>query len=289
MFKLFLYEYKIKKYNFYKFLVIASKSLSGRSQQGIITHNSRGGSLKKYYRLIDFYRYLKNNIACFISRFEYDPNRNVSLMLLIYINGICVYVLTPNLVKIYDLYLLQLFKIGENLLVFFGFSGMFSYNVQYVNYKKAQLGRSAGSFVILLRKIGDYVLFRLKSKEELFLLNNIYLNIGRISGELNKLFKYIKAGNKRHLGFKSKVRGVAKNPIDHPHGGGSGRTTAGRPSVTPQGFYTKGIKTTKRQIKKKKFFLKKELILFSNMRALGYKGRSIQKGAFFFLNVIIFE
>lgn len=257
MFKLFLYEYKIKKYKFYKFLVVSSKSLSGRSQQGLITHNGRGGALKKNYRLIDFYRYIKNNNYCFISRFEYDPNRNVFLMLLIYINGICIYVLTPNLVKLYDLYILQLFKIGESLLVFFGFSGMFSYNVQYFCLKKAQLGRAAGSFVILLRKIGNYVLFRLKSKEELFLLNNIYLNIGRISGELNKLFRFIKAGNKRNLGFKSKVRGIAKNPIDHPHGGGSGRTTAGRPSVTPQGFYTKGIKTTKRQIKKKKIFFKK--------------------------------
>jgi len=101
------------------------------------------------------------------------------------------------------------------------------------NIKKAKLGRSAGSFVILLRKIGNYVLFRLKSKEELFLLNNLYLNIGRIAGELNKLFKYIKAGTRQNLGFKSKVRGIAKNPIDHPHGGGSGRTTAGRPSVSP--------------------------------------------------------
>ena len=257
MFKLFLYEYIIKKYKFYKFLVISLKSLAGRSQQGLITHKGRGGALKKYYRLIDFYRYLKNNVICFVSRFEYDPNRNVSLMLLIYINGICIYVLTPNLVKLYDLYVLQMFKIGEKLLIFFSLSGMFSYNVQYIKYNKAQLGRAAGSFVIVLRKIGTHVLLRLKSKEELFLINNLFLNIGRIAGELNKLFKYIKAGTKRNLGFKSKVRGVAQNPVDHPHGGGSGRTTAGRPSVTPQGFYTKGIKTTKRQKKKKKIFFKK--------------------------------
>jgi len=137
MFKYFLYEYKIKKYNFYKFLVVSLKSISGRSQKGFITHKGRGGALKKYYRLIDFYRYLYYNIPCIISRFEYDPNRNTFLMLLIYINGICVYVLTPNLVKLYDLYLLQLFKIGEKLLVFFGFSGMFSYNVQYIQYKKS--------------------------------------------------------------------------------------------------------------------------------------------------------
>lgn len=259
MFKYFTYEYKIKKYKFYKFLVVSLKSLSGRSQKGNLTHRGRGGSLKKYYRLIDFYRYLKCSIPCLISRFEYDPNRNVFLMLLIYVNGVCSYVLTPNLVKLYDLYILQIFKIGENLLIFFGFSGMLSYNVQYFRYKKAQLGRSAGSFVILLRKIGQYVLLKLKSKEELFLINNIYINIGRIAGELNKLFKYLKAGVKKKLGFKSKVRGVAKNPIDHPHGGGSGRTTAGRPSVSPQGFYTKGIKTTKRQQKKKKIFFKKRI------------------------------
>lgn len=259
MFKYFTYEYKIKKYKFYKFLVVSLKSLSGRSQKGNLTHRGRGGSLKKYYRLIDFYRYLKCSIPCLISRFEYDPNRNVFLMLLIYVNGVCSYVLTPNLVKLYDLYILQIFKIGENLLIFFGFSGMLSYNVQYFRYKKAQLGRSAGSFVILLRKIGQYVLLKLKSKEELFLINNIYINIGRIAGELNKLFKYLKAGVKKKLGFKSKVRGVAKNPIDHPHGGGSGRTTAGRPSVSPQGFYTKGIKTTKRQQRKKKIFFKKRI------------------------------
>ena len=252
MFKNFVYEYNMKKYKFYKFLVVSLKSLSGRSQNGLITHYGRGGRLKKLYRLIDFYRYLKINIPYLISRFEYDPNRNVFLMLLLYVNGISTYVLAPNLVKIFDIYMLRFFKIGENLCIFFGFSGMLIYNVQYVNYKRAKLSCSAGSFVILLRKIGHYVLSRLKSKEELSLLNNIHINIGRIAGELNKLFKFLKAGVKQNLGFKSKVRGTAKNPIDHPHGGGSGRTTAGRPSVSPQGFYTKGIKTTKRQTRKKK-------------------------------------
>lgn len=257
MFKKFLYEYVLKKYKFYKFLVVSLKSLSGRSQQGIITHQGRGGRLKKIYRLIDFQRFLKINLPYLISRFEYDPNRNVFLILLIYINGLSSYILAPNLVKLFDIYILRFFKIGENLCSFFGFSGMLIHNVQYVNYKRAKISNAAGSFVILLRKIGHYILLRLKSKEELSLLNNIYMNIGRLAGELNKLFKYLKAGIKQNLGFKSKVRGIAKNPIDHPHGGGSGRTTAGRPSVSPQGFYTKGLKTTKRQIKKKqKLFFK---------------------------------
>jgi large subunit ribosomal protein L2 len=223
MFRSLRYEYIIKKYKFYKHLVVSLKTIAGRSQKGQITHKGRGGGLKKYYRLIDFYRYLNYNIPCFIVKFEYDPNRN----------GLSSYVLTPSLVKLFDFYYLRLFKIGEVLPIIFGFSGMLMYNVQYIHYKKAQLGRAAGSFIILLRKVGEYVLSKLKSKEELYLLNYLYINIGKISGELNKLFKYLKAGVKRNLGLKMKIRGVAKNPIDHPHGGGSGRTTAGRPSVTP--------------------------------------------------------
>lgn len=251
MYLRFFYEYKKIKYKFYKFLSITLKTLSGRSGKGHITHKGRGGNFKRFFRLIDFYRYLYFKIPYIIKRFEYDPNRNVFLMLLIYSNSLVSYVLTPTLVKLYDIYYFRLFKIGENLPIFLGFSGMFCYNLPYCSYKIAQLSRAAGSFSILLRKVGNYVLLRLKSKEELQLKNNILVNIGRISGELNKLFKLLKAGTNRRLGFKSKIRGVAKNPIDHPHGGGSGRTTAGRPSVSPQGFYTKGIKTTKRFMKKR--------------------------------------
>lgn len=246
MFKYLVYEYNIKKYNLYKNLLISLKSISGRSNNGCITHYGRGGIVKRYLRLIDFYRYLNFKLPYMIKQFEYDPNRNIFLMLVIYFNGIITYLLTPTLVNLNEIFYFCFFKIGELVPIIFCRSGMFIYNISFKMLSRVKYSRAAGSFSIVLRQVGNYVLLKLKSIEELYLTNNILANLGKISGELNKLFKYLKAGIKTYFGYKSKVRGTAKNPIDHPHGGGAGRTSAGKPSVSPWNLYTKGIRTTKR-------------------------------------------
>ena len=236
-----------KRYKFFKNLLISLKTQSGRSNNGNLIFYGRGGGYKKYYRIIDFKR-LSFFIPCKIIKFEYDPNRNLFLMLLLYYNGVLSYSLAPLLVKLkmflnnFNLFVL---KNGNSVFLSDCLIGSFV-NCVTINSLKAKYARSAGVFVYILRKIGFYSLLRLPSKEELFVYTNNVCILGRLSNVNVKLIKKSSAGFFRRLGFKSKVRGVAKNPIDHPHGGGEGHTTAGQPSVTPWGIYTKGVRTTTR-------------------------------------------
>lgn len=233
--------------NYKNFLKISLIKKSGRSNIGRLILLGRGGGFNRFYRIIDFKR-LINNIPARVLCFEFDPNRNIFIMKLLYLNGVLTYSLVPLLVKL-NQYLInndfRFLKNGVSISLSIVIIGSFIHCVKLSN-KKSNYARSAGTFIYLLRKIGSYVLLRLPSKEELFIFNQNFCILGRLSGLNVKLVKATKAGFFRNLGYKSKVRGVAKNPIDHPHGGGEGKTTAGQPSVTPWGFYTKGIRTSTR-------------------------------------------
>lgn len=228
-------------------LLVSKKSKNGRNNLGNLIISGVGNCSKRFYRLIDFNRKLYN-LPSRIHAFEFDPNRNIYITLLIAINGIMFYILTPMLVRL-NMFLYSGIKVymrnGNHTMILNCPVGSLIHNIQ-INLQKAIYARSAGTFIQIVRKFGCYVLSRFPSKEERFYYCDVSCTYGRLANENHKLYKYSKAGDRRRRGFKSNVRGVVKNPIDHPHGGGSGRTTAGQPSVSRWGIYTKGIRTTTR-------------------------------------------
>lgn len=242
------YEFYIKKRTKIKKLQLSLKKKSGRNSEGTIILKGRGGGFKRKYRIVDFTRSMEL-IPYYIVRFEYDPNRNTFLMLISYINGFVSYKIAPTLVRNGFLILNDFnfyTKKGSIIPLIESSTGSFIYNYQLKISAFSKYARSAGVFIQVVRKLGSYTLLRMPSGEERFVPIDSVSNLGRVSHNLVKLLKYTKAGKNRQKGFKSKVRGVAKNPIDHPHGGGEGRTTAGQPSVSPWGIYTKGVRTTSR-------------------------------------------
>lgn len=250
------YEFNNFKFNLVKNMYIFKKRISGRSSKGFIILNSRGGGFKRYYKIIDFFRFFRF-IPARLIRIEYDLNRFVFVCLLLYINGCISYIICPSLLNIGD-YIFSVIKnyltIGTVAYLYRIPVGTFIHNVNFKIANKFKVARSAGCFVYILKKIGFFVLIRLMSKEERFLKIFNSATIGRVSYELKKFVKFKKASSYKKFGFKSVTRGVAKNPIDHPHGGGEGRTTSGQPSVSPWGIYTKGVRTTTRFLRFGIFF-----------------------------------
>lgn len=243
-----VFEVKLQKYNPIKKLLISKISQAGQNSSGKIILLGRGGMIKRFYRLIDFNRFLEYMPAK-VLRFEYDPNRNFYIMLVGYYNGFCSYLLMPYLIKINGFIgtnLIGLFNIGSCFNLLFLKVGSFIHTVEFRNLLGGKIARASGTFVQLIRKVSGCCSIRMPSKEERFISLKTKGVLGRLAGDLYKLTRFSKAGQKRNLGFRSKVRGVAKNPIDHPHGGGEGRATSGIPSVSPWGIYTKGIRTTTR-------------------------------------------
>jgi large subunit ribosomal protein L2 len=255
---IFEFKYNKIKLNFLKNLLISKQSINGRNNKGIKIYGDRGNRKNMIkYRLIDFSRLLLD-IPGFIIKFEFDPNRSVYIMLINYLNGFFTYLLTVFKIKLNSFIINSFLKIklflGSSLNLFYFPVGSFISNLQKISL-------SAGTFCILLKKIGSMILVKLPSKEERFFFSNIFVTFGRLSCELNKLRKFKKAGFYKKIGFKPKVRGVSKNPIDHPHGGGEGKSSEGQPSVTPWGIYTKGVRTTSRfnsgNVKLNLFFYKR--------------------------------
>jgi large subunit ribosomal protein L2 len=256
---MFFFSYKSseffikKRVKFYKNLLISKIKQAGRSNLGNIILRGRGGGFKFFYRLIDFKR-LIINIPAKILKFEYDPNRNIFIMLLLYYNGVLTYVLAPLLVKINTFILTRNFiyyKNGNGFLLNQCLVGSFVHCV-HINSNISKIARSAGVYILIVRKFASYCLLRLPSREEFYIFSKNLCVLGRLSNFNFKLIKKTSAGINRRLGIRPIVRGVAKNPVDHPHGGGSGRTTAGQPSVSAWGIYTKGVRTTTRFIRKYK-------------------------------------
>ncbi len=234
------------------------KSTGGRNNQGRITSRRIGGRVKRKYRLIDFKRN-KFNITAEVLRNEYDPNRSSFISLLKYDDGEYRYILSPKTLKVGD-------KIisGDNVEIKDGNAlplknipvGSNIHNIEMKPGAGGQLVRSAGTTAQLISKEETNVQIRLVSGEIRLINKNSMATIGVLSNSDNKNSKLGKAGRNRYLGNRPKVRGVVMNPVDHPHGGGEGRTSGGRHPVTPWGVSTKG-KKTRRNKKTNVFIIKR--------------------------------
>jgi large subunit ribosomal protein L2 len=229
----------------YKALVRQQHSTGGRNNQGRITSRRMGGGVKRKYRVIDFKRN-KFDIQAEVVRNEYDPNRSAFISLVKYDDGEFKYIISPQKVKIGD----KLIS-GQNVEIKEGNClplknipvGSSVHNIELKPGAGGQLARSAGTSVQVVSKDDLYVQLKLVSGEIRLINKNCLATIGIVSNADNKNIKLGKAGRKRYLGFRPKVRGVVMNPVDHPHGGGEGRTSGGRHPVTPWGKPTKGKKT----------------------------------------------
>ena len=228
--------------------LIEKKSKSGgRNNKGRITTRHRGGGHKQHYRVIDFKRD-KDGISGTIERIEYDPNRTAHIALVLYVDGERRYIIAPKGVRAGDKVVSgreASIKPGNCLPLRNMPMGSVVHCVEMKPGKGAQLARSAGAAVQLIAREGQYATLRLRSGEMRKVLSRCRATIGEVSNSEHNLGKLGKAGAKRWRGVRPTVRGVAMNPVDHPHGGGEGRTSGGRHPVTPWGVPTKGYKTRK--------------------------------------------
>jgi len=228
-------------------LLSAKKRTGGRNNEGRITCRHIGGGHKQYYRQIDFKRD-KDGISAKVERLEYDPNRSAYIALVLYKDGERRYVIAANGLKVNDEILSgesAPIKIGNCLPLTHIPVGSTVHCVEMKPGKGAQLSRSAGSSVQLIAREGLYATVRLRSGEMRKIPVDCRATIGEVSNPENNLRSLGKAGASRRRGIRPTVRGVAMNPIDHPHGGGEGKTSGGRHPVSPTGVPTKGYKTRK--------------------------------------------
>jgi len=234
----------------YQPLLEGKKQRSGRNNKGRITSRHRGGGHKKRYRIIDFKRN-KESIKGTVERIEYDPNRSAHIALVLYRDGERRYILAPEGLKAGDVV-----ESGPSSPISTGNClslsdmplGTIVHCVELFPAKGAQIARSAGSSAQILAIEGRYTTLRLRSGEVRRVLSKCKATVGSVSNSEHSLRSIGKAGAKRWLGVRPKVRGVAMNPVDHPHGGGEGKTSGGRHPVTPWGVPTKGYRTRKNKL-----------------------------------------
>jgi large subunit ribosomal protein L2 len=229
----------------FKKLTENKSSKAGRNNHGHITVWNRGGGHKKRYRTVDFL-YDKKDMEAVVQRIEYDPNRSSFIALVKYDDGEHRYVIAPQKLKVGDSIIAAAktdVKPGNTMLLKNIPVGTTIHNVELKIGKGAQLARSAGSSVQLVGRDGEYIILRLSSGEQRLVHGLCNATIGVVSNPDHQNRNYGKAGRNRWRGKRPCVRGVAMNPIDHPHGGGEGKTSGGRHPVTPWGISTKGKKT----------------------------------------------
>lgn len=227
-----------------KSLTVSKTRINGRNNLGRITVRHRGGGHKRRIRLVDFKR-LKDNIPAVVERIEYDPNRTADLALLLYADGERRYIIAPKGLKVGETVLSgseSPISVGNCLPMINIPVGTVVHNVEMRPLKGAQMARSAGASVQLLARDGNYVTLRLRSGEMRKILAECRAVIGEVGRSDHNLAVIGKAGRVRWKGKRPTVRGVAMNPVDHPLGGGEGRTSGGRPSCSPAGT-PKGKKT----------------------------------------------
>jgi large subunit ribosomal protein L2 len=225
-----------------------SKS-GGRNNNGRITSRHRGGGHKRLYRVIDFKR-TKFDVSAVVERIEYDPNRSAFIALLKYDDGEQAYIIAPQRLQEGDRVIAANradIKPGnampmENMPV-----GTIIHNVEMKPGRGGQMARAAGTYVQLIGKDSGYAQLRLTSGELRMVPAKCMATVGAVSNADNKNQNMSKAGRSRWLGKRPKVRGVAMNPVDHPHGGGEGRTSGGRHPVSPWGKPTKGARTRRKK------------------------------------------
>ena len=228
-------------------LVEAQTRISGRNNRGRITVRHRGGGARRLYRIIDFKRN-KDGVPARVERIEYDPNRSAHIALLLYHDGERRYIVSPQGIKPGDVV-----QSGEGASVRPGNCmelqdiplGSVVHCVEMKPGKGAQLARSAGTGVQLIAREAGNATLRLRSGEMRNVPVHCRATLGTVSNGGHSLRVLGKAGARRHRGIRPTVRGVAMNPVDHPHGGGEGRTSGGRHPSTPWGYPTKGYRTRK--------------------------------------------
>jgi large subunit ribosomal protein L2 len=228
-----------------KSLLVSQTKSGGRNSFGRLTSRHIGGGHKQKYRIIDFRRE-KTSIPAKVASIEYDPNRSARIALLHYVDGEKRYILAPLDLKVGDTVISGPeadIKPGNALPLRAIPLGTIIHNIELKIGKGAQLARSAGTFAQLMSKEGKYSQIKLPSGEVRLVLQDCYATIGQVGNIDHENVNIGKAGRSRWLGKRPKVRGVAMNPVDHPHGGGEGRTSGGRHPVTPWGIPTKGYKT----------------------------------------------
>ncbi len=217
----------------------------GRNNTGSITMRRKGGGHKRKYRIIDFKRN-KFDISATVERIEYDPNRSAFIALIKYEDGELSYILAPQRLSVGDKVISAKdadIKPGNSMALANMPIGTIIHNVELKQGKGGQLARSAGCYAQLVGRGDGYAQLKLMSGELRVVRSECMATIGAVSNPDQKNIKIGKAGRSRWLGNRPKVRGVAMNPVDHPHGGGEGRTSGGRNPVTPWGVPTKGKKT----------------------------------------------
>ena len=231
----------------HKALLEKKSKNGGRNNHGRITVRHQGGGHKQFYRIIDFKRN-KLNVPGTVERLEYDPNRTAHIALIKYIDGERRYILAPSKIKVGDQVLSSEkteINPGNAMLLEHVPLGTNVHCVEMKPGKGAQIARSAGTSARVVAKEGIYTTLRLQSGEMRKILSACMATIGVVSNQENNLRSLGKAGAKRWRGVRPTVRGVAMNPIDHPHGGGEGKTSGGRHPISPWGTPTKGYKTRK--------------------------------------------
>ena len=230
-----------------KSLSFGKISSGGRNNLGRITSRSKGAGHKKKYRLVDFYR-KKDDLKAKVERIEYDPNRSAYLALVRYEDGITNYILAPDKINIGDEIISgnrKEIKNGNCMPLSDIPAGTDVHNIELTPNGGGKLARSAGSFAQIYGTDDNYCLIRLASGEIRKIINSARATIGTVSNSDHQNIKIGKAGRNRWKGKRPSVRGVAMNPVDHPHGGGEGKTSGGRSPVSPWGQSAKGLKTRK--------------------------------------------
>ncbi|MGI6621096.1 MAG: 50S ribosomal protein L2 [Bacillota bacterium] len=243
-----------------KRLVVSKKKHGGRNSQGRITVRHRGGGARKLIRIVDFKRD-KDGVPGKVTAIEYDPNRSARLALITYADGDKRYILAPVGLEIGDMVMSGPdadIKPGNALPLDNTPTGTFVHNVELVPGKGGQLARAAGAQVQLMAKEGGYALLRLASGEQRRVPVACKATIGQVGNVEHENIVLGKAGRKRHKGWRPSVRGLAMNPVDHPHGGGEGKAPIGLPGpVTPWGKPTLGARTRKRKKASDKLIVKR--------------------------------
>ncbi|MBI3873069.1 MAG: 50S ribosomal protein L2 [candidate division Zixibacteria bacterium] len=240
-------------------LISALRGSGGRNNKGRVTAFCRGGGHKRNYRLIDFKRD-KRGVPARVAAIEYDPNRSARIALLFYADGDKRYILAPDGIKVGETLMAGQtveVKPGNAMPLSVVPLGLSVHNVEMREGKGGQLARSAGSQVILTAREAGMAHLRLPSGEIRLVREGCYATIGQVGNLDHENLSLGKAGASRWLGRRPSVRGVAMNPVDHPMGGGEGRSSGGRHPCSPWGLKSKGLKTRKRKNQSNRYIIKK--------------------------------
>ena len=242
-------------------LTTALRKTGGRNNHGRITSRHRGGGHQRRYRIIDFKRN-KYDMSAVIASIEYDPNRSPRIALLEYEDGEKRYIIAPDGLKVDDKVISTQhnqipFKTGNAMPLGSIPEGLLVHNIELKPGKGAQMARSAGAYARIMANEAGMITLKLPSGEMRMVSEQCIATIGMVGNKSHESIVIGKAGRSRWLGRRPKVRGVVMNPVDHPHGGGEGRTSGGRHPVSPWGMPTKGYRTRKKNNASDKYIVKR--------------------------------